>query len=209
MRGQVEAIKVFIRFRGFEPLQDFDKQMWKIGEDGFTLRAPPPMRCGVKKNVEENNTGEQFTFDRILDDVSQEEMYKIAARETVSNFTGGYNGTIFAYGQSGSGKTFCMLGPDEVVSLIKGGQPIAEEFQKLYGVIPRAIRDFFEYMNSAIEHDGAKFEVAINYFEIYKESLNDLLSTSKSGENLTISNDKVLNAEPSAVKSPADIFKLI
>ena len=30
----LEAIKVFIRFRGFEPLQDFDRQMWNISEDG-------------------------------------------------------------------------------------------------------------------------------------------------------------------------------
>ena len=33
----------------------------------------------------------------------------------------GYNGTIFAYGQSGSGKTYTMLGPDEVVDVIKQG----------------------------------------------------------------------------------------
>lgn len=33
----------------------------------------------------------------------------------------GYNGTIFAYGQSGSGKTYSMLGPDEVVDVIKKG----------------------------------------------------------------------------------------
>ena len=33
----------------------------------------------------------------------------------------GYNGTIFAFGQSGSGKTFTMLGPDEVVDVIKKG----------------------------------------------------------------------------------------
>jgi hypothetical protein len=33
----------------------------------------------------------------------------------------GYNGTIFAFGQSGSGKTFTMLGPDEVVDVIRKG----------------------------------------------------------------------------------------
>lgn len=33
----------------------------------------------------------------------------------------GFNGTIFAYGQSGSGKTFSMLGPDEVVDVIRKG----------------------------------------------------------------------------------------
>ena len=48
-------------------------------------------------------------------------MYKAAAHETVKQFTGGYNGTIFAYGMSGTGKTFSMLGPEEVVEVIKRG----------------------------------------------------------------------------------------
>ena len=44
-----------------------------------------------------------------------------------------------------------MLGPDEVVNLIKSGETIPEEVQNLYGIIPRTIRDIFEYMNTAIE----------------------------------------------------------
>lgn len=82
-------------------------------------------------------------------------MYDATARQTVAQFTKGYNGTIFAYGQSGSGKTFSMLGPEEVVEVIKNGDHISEEIQDLYGIIPRSIRDFFEYMNTAIDQDGA------------------------------------------------------
>ena len=48
-------------------------------------------------------------------------MYKVGAHETIQQFMKGYNGTIFAYGQSGSGKTYTMLGPDEVVEVIKKG----------------------------------------------------------------------------------------
>lgn len=64
----------------------------------------------------------------------------------------GYNGTIFAYGQSGSGKTFTMLGPDEVVDVIKKGvaqknQIVPIEVQALYGIIPRAIFDIFKEVN--------------------------------------------------------------
>lgn len=84
-------------------------------------------------------------------------MYKHAAKDTVKQFTKGFNGTIFAYGQSGSGKTFSMLGPEEVVEFIKSGEQISDDIQNLYGIIPRAIRDFFEFMNSAIEQDGAQF----------------------------------------------------
>jgi len=50
-----------------------------------------------------------------------------------------------------------MLGPEEVVEFIKSGQQISSDTQNLYGIIPRAIRDFFEFMNSSIEQDGAQF----------------------------------------------------
>jgi hypothetical protein len=50
----------------------------------------------------------------------------------------------------------------------------------------------------------------LNYFEIYKESLNNLLGTSiTSSENLKISNSQVLNANPVPVQTPEHIFQLI
>lgn len=81
----------------------------------------------------------------------------------------------------------------------------------MYGIIPRAIFDFFAYMNKQIEQEGSSFKVQMNYFEIYMESLNNLLADMHSGksENLKISNNKVLNADPVTVFSPEDIFKNI
>lgn len=63
-----------------------------------------------------------FTFDKVLNSNStQESAYVAAGRSSVQSLLNGFNGTIFAYGQSGSGKTFTMLGPDSVVDAIKGG----------------------------------------------------------------------------------------
>ena len=71
-----------------------------------------------------------------------------------------------------------MLGPDPVVDAIKSGvQNVPIEVQMLYGIIPRAIGDIFEAMNRMIEADGSAFELTVNYFEIYNESINDLLNT--------------------------------
>ena len=88
----------------------------------------------------------------------------------------GYNGTIFAYGQSGSGKTFSMLGPEVVVDAITcGSDDVPEKIQNLYGVIPRAIFDIFTEINKQIDTLGSLFEIKVNYFEIYNECLNNLI----------------------------------
>ena len=81
----------------------------------------------------------------------------------------------------------------------------------MYGIIPRAIFDFFDYMNKQIEEVESQFKVSMNYFEIYKESLNNLLADKHSSnyEKLKISNNKVLNADPVTVRSPEDIFNYI
>ena len=63
------------------------------------------------------------------------------------------------YGQSGSGKTFTMLGPDIVVETItkgvEAGGEVPPEVTALYGIIPRAIFDIFSEINRMIEAHGA------------------------------------------------------
>jgi hypothetical protein len=93
----------------------------------------------------------------------------------------GYNGTIFAYGQSSSGKTFSMLGPDAVVQhIVEGAESVPKEVQKMYGIIPRAIVDIFAAINKEMS-EGAEIALSMNYFEIYNEKLMDLLAVSDKG----------------------------
>ena len=123
------------------------------------------------------------------------------------------------YGQSGSGKTFTMLGPDMVVeSITKGvesGGEVSDEVQGLYGIIPRAIFDIFSEINRMIEAHGAQVELKINYYEIYKEIFNDMLSPNPNmGKNLKLREMKngqvvVLGSEAVNVTSPDDIFELL
>ena len=59
-----------------------------------------------------------FTFDKIFDqDVEQDSLFEKTARHIVGNVLEGYNGTIFAYGQTGTGKTHTMEGVMEVKKL--------------------------------------------------------------------------------------------
>ena len=72
----------------------------------------------------------------------------------------GYNGTIFAYGQTSSGKTHTMEGPD-----------IDDKENK--GVIPRIIENIFDYIDDAPYE--LEFQMRVSYFEIYLEKIRDLL----------------------------------
>ena len=93
----------------------------------------------------------------------------------------GYNATIFAYGQSvhftqGSGKTFTMLGPEEVTNALVNEVGVSsEDLQSKFGIIPRAIYSLFTLADSH-SRDLVDWAVKCSYTEIYNESVNDLLS---------------------------------
>jgi kinesin family protein 5 len=71
----------------------------------------------------------------------------------------GYNGTIFSYGQTSSGKTHTMEGVM--------GDP------HLQGIIPRIVNDIFTHINALKE--SVEFHIKVSYFEVYKGTIRDLL----------------------------------
>jgi hypothetical protein len=70
---------------------------------------------------------------------------------------------VFAYGQTGTGKTFSMEGIRDVPDL--------------RGIIPNAFEHIFSHIKCA--HEGVKFLVRASYLEIYNEEIRDLLNESK------------------------------
>ena len=98
-----------------------------------------------------------FVFESVFDQTSsQQEIYSKVGEPVVSSILQGYNGTIFAYGQTGTGKTFTMIG--------QGGES--------KGVIPRSISQIFAYIQSSTTHS---FQVKVGFMQLYMEMLQDLL----------------------------------
>ena len=97
-------------------------------------------------------------------------MYQKVAKKAIIDFTEGYNGTIFAYGQSGSGKTYSMLGPDSIFETLSTS---AEN--ELYGITPRAVYQIFNIFKD-FERNGTKWKLNLSYIEIYNEKIKCLLS---------------------------------
>jgi kinesin family protein 3/17 len=89
----------------------------------------------------------------------QKDLYEETFRITVDAVLEGYNGTIFAYGQTGTGKTFTMEG--------------VRSDPELCGVIPNSFDHIFKHI--ARSHDK-QFLVRASYLEIYQEEIRDLLS---------------------------------
>jgi hypothetical protein len=87
-------------------------------------------------------------------------VYDESAFPIVESVLKGYNGTIFAYGQTGCGKTHTMSGTPENK-----------------GIIPKAFDHIFGCIDDA--EDNKKFLVRCSYLEIYKEKIRDLLSQKK------------------------------
>lgn len=95
-----------------------------------------------------------------------------SAYHIVQDVLSGYNGTIFAYGQTSSGKTHTMEG-------------VIENPEK-QGIIPRIINDIFNHIYNMDEN--LEFLIKVSYFEIYNEKIRDLLEITN--VNLVIHEDK-------------------
>ncbi|XP_066211760.1 kinesin-like protein KIF11 isoform X1 [Saccopteryx leptura] len=130
----------------------------------------------VKKEVSVRTGGladkssrKTFTFDMVFGaSTKQIEVYRSVVCPILDEVIMGYNCTIFAYGQTGTGKTFTMEGersPNEEYTW---------EEDPLAGIIPRTLHQIFEKLTDS----GTEFSVKVSLLEIYNEELFDLLSPS-------------------------------
>lgn len=107
-----------------------------------------------------------FTFDKTFNEKSTtQQVYDSVAKGIVSSVVKGLNGTIFAYGQTSSGKTYTMQGSGTIEEGLKGGGG---------GIVHMAAADIFQYME---KNPDRLFVVRASFLEIYNEEVRDLLSS--------------------------------
>lgn len=141
--------------------------------------------------------GKSYVFDQVFPtNTTQEQVYNTCAKQIVRDVLGGYNGTIFAYGQTSSGKTHTMEGnlhdPEGM------------------GIIPRIAEDIFEHIFAMDEN--LEFHIKVSYFEIYLDKIRDLLDVTKT--NLSVHEDKhrvpyVKGCTERFVTSPEEVMDVI
>jgi len=157
-----ESIKVCCRLRPQNDQERLNngKVCVEVAEGGTTIVLP--------------NSDHTFVFDRVFSmDAAQKEVYDYAAKPIIHSVLRGFNGTVFAYGQTASGKTHTMEGPDfdDKVS---------------QGVLPRMVWSIFDGIYHSDDH--IEFLVKVSIVEIYNERIRDLLDPKK--DNLKVHEDK-------------------
>ena len=129
-------------------------------------------------------SGKTYNYDMVFNpDQDTYFVYNKQCKPIVESAMQGYNGTVFAYGQTSSGKTWTLMGDGQ-----DGDHP---------GVTILAIRDIFEYIK---KNPSVEWHVTCCYMEIYNETITDLLQPDrKKAYNLPIMEDKVFGPMPKGI----------
>lgn len=142
-----------------------------LNSDEEKLHTPVVITCAENKrevcavqNIANKQIDRSFVFDKVFGPKSQQrDLYHSAVSPIVFEVLEGYNCTIFAYGQTGTGKTYTMEG---------GGRKKNGEFPSDAGVIPRAVKQIFDIL----EAQNAEYSMKVTFLELYNEEITDLLA---------------------------------
>ena len=149
-----ECVKVVVRCRPLSQGEMSD------GKKGIVNMDTKLGQIAIKNpKLDDKEPPKTFTFDIVYNwNTEQITLYQETASPIVDSCLEGYNGTIFCYGQTGTGKTFTMEGASG---------------DKTKGIIPNA----FDHVFRAIEtSEDKKFLVRASFLEIYNEEVRDLLA---------------------------------
>ncbi|KAL0311321.1 UNVERIFIED_CONTAM: Kinesin-like protein NACK1 [Sesamum angustifolium] len=156
-RAKEEKIVVTVRLRPLNKREQLskDQMAWECTDDNTIVYKPNPHeRAALPAS---------FTFDKVFGpDCSTEIVYEDGVKTVALSALMGINATIFAYGQTSSGKTYTMR-----------------------GITEKAVNDIYMHIMNTPERD---FKIKISGLEIYNENVRDLLN-SESGRNLKLLDD--------------------
>lgn len=170
MKGVDESqIQVAIRIR---PLlteeREYDNTKLKIDKKNNTI-----ITFKEKLDLQKG-----FKFDTILDpyDSQADVFHKCRVHHIVDKVLEGFNATIFAYGQTSTGKTYTMEGYQYITDEYDRPIPELEDDENI-GITPRAIKRLFALIyDKESENDNIKYIVKAQFLQIYRENIHDLLN---------------------------------
>lgn len=198
--GEETNINVVVRCRGRSDREVRENSGVVVSVNGLKGRS---VELSMGPSALSNKT---YHFDKVFSPAADQAIiFDDVVKPILSEMLTGYNCTIFAYGQTGTGKTYTMSGDmTDTLGLLSDAA----------GIIPRVLYTLFQ----KLETDEVECSVKCSFIELYNEELRDLLSTddstrlkiyddnnNKKGHNTTL----VQGMEESHIKSATDGIKLL
>ncbi|KAI9799914.1 MAG: kinesin motor protein cin8 [Piccolia ochrophora] len=197
--GEETNIHVVVRCRGRSDREVRENSGIVLSTDGVKGKT---VELAMGPSALSNKT---YHFDKVFSPAADQGMiYDEVVTPILDEMLAGYNCTIFAYGQTGTGKTYTMSGDmSDTLGLVSHSA----------GIIPRVLHSLF----SKLEKDETESSVKCSFIELYNEELRDLLSVeenaklkiyeenSKKGHTTT----HVQGVEESHIKTAVDGIKLL
>ncbi|KAF2863338.1 kinesin-domain-containing protein [Piedraia hortae CBS 480.64] len=158
-------IRVVVRCRGRNDREIRENSGVVVSTDGVKGTS---VDLSMGPNALSNKT---YNFDKVFSPAADQGMvFDEVVAPILDEVLGGFNCTIFAYGQTGTGKTYTMSGD------ITDTLPIPAAS----GVIPRALHSLFDRLSNEQEEKATEYSVKCSFIELYNEELRDLLAADDS-----------------------------
>ncbi|XP_026202161.1 kinesin-like protein KIF1A isoform X15 [Anabas testudineus] len=160
------SVKVAVRVRPFNSREIGKESKCIIQMSGNTTTIINPKQAKDNKSFNFDYSYWSHTSPEDVNYASQMQVYKDIGEEMLLHAFEGYNVCIFAYGQTGAGKSYTMMGKQDVKD------------QK--GIIPLMCEDLFTKINDNTDN-SMSYSVEVSYMEIYCERVRDLLNPKNKG----------------------------
>ncbi|KAM9481945.1 kinesin-like protein KIF1A isoform 4-T4 [Clarias gariepinus] len=160
------SVKVAVRVRPFNSREMSKESKCIIQMSGNTTTIINPKAPKETKSFSFDYSYWSHTTPEDINYASQQQVYNDIGEEMLLHAFEGYNVCIFAYGQTGAGKSYTMMGKQE---------------KDQQGIIPQLCEDLFTKINDSNTDNSMSYSVEVSYMEIYCERVRDLLNPKNKG----------------------------
>ena len=188
--------------------EETERRIWKVlPEDASIAQLQGSASSSDEEEPIPNPiTGKTFfTFDKTFgEDTNTQVLYDSIAKNIVTSVMEGMNGTIFAYGQTSSGKTFTMQGSGSIQDGAAASGGGSSSSSSSGGIVHMAAKDIFDYITQRQQlSNRSSYNVKASFLEIYNEEVRDLLS-GDTHQTLQIRQDKKRGIFVQSIEHPAN-----
>ncbi|XP_048515070.1 kinesin-like protein Klp61F [Athalia rosae] len=194
-----QHIQVFVRVR---PTNNVEK----LGKSCTVVDVPSNKEVVVRERPQDKHS-KKFTFDKVFGPMSKQvDVYKAVVSPLLEEVLAGYNCTVFAYGQTGTGKTFTMEG-------VSNDPTLHWQSDTNAGIIPRSLSHLFDELHTL---DAQEYSVRVSFLELYNEELFDLLSATDNPSKIRLYEDAskkgsviIHGLEEAPVHNKGEVYKIL